>query len=96
MILNLRKISGVDIIEFKEKFKENVFEIFGKEIDKLKKQNLIKNNNKKNIINTKRIGFCKHSMARIYIIFTKTKINGIIYILFIYKKRMKKFLNLNC
>ena len=36
MILNLRKISGVDIIEFKEKFKENVFEIFGKEIDKLK------------------------------------------------------------
>ena len=57
MILNLRKISGVDIIEFKEKFKENVFEIFGKEIDKLKKQNLIKTTIRKISLTLKGLDF---------------------------------------
>ena len=57
MILNLRKISGVDIIEFKEKYKENVIEIFGKEIDKLKKQNLIKTTTRKISLTLKGLDF---------------------------------------
>ena len=41
MLLGLRKIEGISINKFKEKFKENPIYIFRKELEKLVKENLI-------------------------------------------------------
>lgn len=42
MMLGLRKIEGIRISEFKEKFVQNPIYVFRKELDKLVKQELLK------------------------------------------------------
>lgn len=41
-MLNLRKIKGINICEFKKVFKDDVMNIFGEKISKLHNQKLIK------------------------------------------------------
>lgn len=57
MMLGLRKIEGIEITDFKQKFIQNPLYVFRKELDKLVKEDLLKVENNSIFLTTKGIDF---------------------------------------